>query len=561
MHDLVIRGARIVDGTGARSRQGDLAVMGGRIAEVGGSLGRAKREIDADGLALAPGIVDPHTHYDAQLTWDAAARPSVELGVTTIAIGNCGFGIAPCRPADRDRTLASLTQVEGMPLEALRAGTRWEFETYPEFLAFLERHGVVPNVAGYCGHSTIRTWVMGEDASRRAARDDEIAKMRSILGEALAAGAIGFSTSTFEGHNGEGGVPMPSRLAEEAELRALNRALGESGRGHFMLTKGAHTTIGFLESLAAESSRPMFIAALLEDNLNPGRALAELEEIGQAQARGRRLYGMVGCSPMTMDFTLASAYPFEILAAWTPAIALYRDKSGLHQLYRDRAFRDAVRGELERGVREREFTPQWDKLDLVKAAKPENERLEGRTVGALASEAGRDPLDWFLDFGVDEDCRTQFSVDILNADDASVKPLLAHPYSTVALSDAGAHLTLFCDAGFGLYMLAHWARDLGAFTLEAAVAKLTAVQARAFRIPDRGRLAPGCWADLLLFDPATVGRGPKRRVRDLPGGAHRLTTPALGVHGVFVNGEQVVDGNGLIEGHGRPGRLLRAFDS
>jgi N-acyl-D-aspartate/D-glutamate deacylase len=561
MNDLLIRGARIYDGSGGPPRDGDVAVAGGRIAAIGRNLGAAATTIDAGGLALAPGIIDPHTHYDAQITWDPSARPSVELGVTTVAIGNCGFTIAPCRPRDRERTLANLTQVEGMPLAALQAGTRWEFETYPEYLGFLERQGLVPNVASYCGHSALRTFVMGEEASARRATADEIGAMCALLREALVAGAFGFGTSTFEGHNGAGGTPMPSRVADDDEMRALNRTLGEAGHGHFMLTKGAHTSMEHLESLAAESGRPLFVAALLDDNMNPGRALGELELIRAAQARGHRLYGMVTCSPMTMDFTLASAYPFEILAAWTPAISLYRDPARLHALYRDPSFRAAVRDALGRGIEKREYTPQWDKLEIVEVARVEHRDYEGRSVAELAREAGRDPLDWFLDFGLDEGCKTQFSMDCLNADESSVLALLKHPYSTVALSDAGAHLTLFCDAGFGLYLFGRWVRELGAFTLEEAVAKITGHHARAFGIRDRGLIEPGYWADLLLFDPATVGRGPKQRVRDLPGGSHRLTTPSRGVHGVFVNGVRTVTEQGSVIEGVQPGHLLRRFDA
>ncbi|MGE0718319.1 MAG: amidohydrolase family protein, partial [Alphaproteobacteria bacterium] len=302
MHDLVIRDAEIVDGTGAAPFRASVAVTGGRIAAVGRDVGPGRETVDAGGLALMPGIIDTHTHYDAQLTWDPWASPSTELGVTTVVIGNCGFTIAPCRPADRERTLRNLTQVEGMSLEALLTGTRWEFETFPQYLDALERMGVVPNVAAFCGHSSLRTWVMGEDANRRAATADEIAAMRALLREAIDAGAVGFSNSTFEGHNGWGGVPMPSRLAEDAETRALVRTLGEAGRGLYMLTKGRATTIAQLESFAAESGRPVMVAALQYDHANPTRVFQDLSDIGAAVGRGRRLYGQVACTPVTMDF-------------------------------------------------------------------------------------------------------------------------------------------------------------------------------------------------------------------------------------------------------------------
>jgi N-acyl-D-aspartate/D-glutamate deacylase len=230
-HDLLIRGARVVDGTGAAARRADVAVTDGRIAAIGRDLGAARRTVEADGLALMPGIVDNHTHYDAQITWDPDVAPSPALGVTTVIIGNCGFTIAPCRPADRDRVMRNLTQVEGMSLEALRRGIRWDFETVAEYLDAIERRGAAVNVAAFAGHSSIRTWVMGDDAVRRAATDDEIGRMRRLLREAIDAGAIGFATSTSPAHNGEAGVPMPSRMADERELRALVGVLGEAGRG------------------------------------------------------------------------------------------------------------------------------------------------------------------------------------------------------------------------------------------------------------------------------------------------------------------------------------------
>src|SRR5579864_387108 len=256
MHDVLIKDALVVDGTKAPARHASVAVAEGHIVAVGRDLGAAKLTIDADGLVLAPGIIDTHTHYDAQITWDADLNPSPSLGVSTVVIGNCGFTIAPCRPEHRDLTLRHLTHVEGMSLDVLRRGVRWEFESFPQYLDFLERLGSVPNVAAFIGHSSLRTWVMGEDATKRAATPDEIAAMRAIVQEGMAAGAIGFATSTAPQHNGEGGTPMPSRLAGDAELRTLVGALGEVGRGVFMLTKG-HSTVPFLESLAAESGRPV----------------------------------------------------------------------------------------------------------------------------------------------------------------------------------------------------------------------------------------------------------------------------------------------------------------
>lgn len=558
MNDLLFRDVLIVDGTGAPPLTGDVAITSGRIAAVAQSGLNAREVIDGSGLALAPGIIDSHTHYDAQITWDPWTSPSVELGVTTEIMGNCGFTIAPCREENRELTLANLTQVEGMSFDALTQGTRWGFETFGEYLDFVEQQGVGPNVACYCGHSAIRVHVMGEQASARAATQDEVCAMQALLAEAMACGAIGFSTSTFEGHNGRGGHPMPSRLAEESELVALLHTLGEHGRGNFMLTKGAHTTMAFLESLAAHSRRPVMVAALLHDNLNPERIFRELDQIEEATKRGNQMHGQISCAPMTLEFTLDAAYPFEILSTWQSAIPNYDNPRALEALYASDEFRAGVRADLLRDVAIREYTPQFDRVDVIATHRDDLARFEGLSVAAAAAADGVDPLDWFLDVGIASRFGATFSAQILNADEAALSRVLRHPSANVSLSDAGAHQTLFCDAGFGLHLLGHWVRDLNDLKIEEAVRLLTADQAHAYGIVERGRICPGYFADLLLFDPNTVGRGPRRRVADLPAGASRLTTDPIGVHGVWVNGERVCDPSGLREVP-PPGQVLRQF--
>jgi len=559
VYDLVVKNALICDGSGTPARPGAVAVADGRIVAVDGDVGPARETVDAGGLVLAPGIIDSHTHYDAQITWDPMVDPSPALGVTSVVIGCCGFTIAPCKPGDRDRTLRNLTHVEGMSLDALRAGVRWDFETYPEYLAMLERRGVGPNIAAFIGHSSIRTWVMGDDAAERAATDAEIAAMADIVRDGMRNGALGFSTSTFEGHNGENGVPMPSQLADERELRALTRAMGESGRGIFMLTKGSRTDIAFLESLAADSGRPVMVAALLHNNIQPKRVFEELANIGAARQRGREVYGQVSCCPLTMEFTLKSPYLMESLPGWKPAMAAH-DPEALKRVYADPSFRAGVKDDLDNpGGKVRVFNGDWDKITVVETANPASRGAEGRSVAALAREAGKHPLDWFLDFGLEENLETMFTSLLLNSDEEAVGRMLNDRNTSIALSDAGAHLTFFCDAGFGLHLLGHWVRDVGALSLEQAVHELTRAPADIYRIADRGRIAPGAWADMILFDPATIGRKPSRRVFDLPAGAPRLTADPVGLHGVWVNGHRVADETGVIAGDDRPGRVIRDF--
>ena len=550
MHDLVIRDALLVDGLGSPPRRGDLAVKDGRIMEVGKTSLSAKETIDADGLALMPGIIDNHTHYDAQITWDPWASPSPALGVTTAVIGNCGFTIAPCRPDDRELVMKNLTQVEGMSLAALRAGIRWDFESLPQYLDMLERRGAALNIACFVGHSSVRTYVMGAAASQRAATPEEVSAMKDLVLEGLRAGAIGLSSTTSPAHNGEGGLPMPSRLADEAEFRALVGCLGEAGRGVFMLTKGGQTRMPFLEALAADSARPVVVAALLHSSTNPTAVFEDLEKIKEANDRGHRLVGAVSCCPLSMEFTMRSPYVLEGLDSWKPALPLKGE--AFKAKLREKAFRDGIRAELSGPAHFRLFNGEWHKVQVVESQ---------RTIAEIAGNA--DPLDCMLDLALKENLDTVFNALLLNSDEKAVGKMLRHPCSLVSLSDAGAHLTFFNDAGFGLHLLGHWVRKLGVLTLAEAVWRLTGHPATVFGIENRGALKPGYQADLLLFDPARIERGPVKRTFDLPAGEPRLTAQAVGVHGVWVNGARIVGRNGETQlrqrGEKLPGQLLRRF--
>ena len=408
MHDLVIENAVLVDGLGNPAVHGALAVKDGCIAEIGEDVGPGAETLDAEGLTLAPGIVDLHTHFDAQLTWDPYATPSNALGVTTVVIGNCGFTIAPCKAEHRDLILRNLTHVEGMSLEALRAGVDWDFESFPEYLDLLERKGMVPNVACFCGHSSLRTYVLGEEASSRTATEAEIAEMKRLVVEAMAAGAAGFATSTLEQHNGENGVPMPSRLADEREMMELTGALGEAGRGVFMLTKGMTSTVPWLESISENNGRPVMIAAMFVDPGDPERVFRELGQIEAARGRGRELWAQVGCLALGMEFTLEHPYPLEALISWRPAIEA-EGSEDFRRVLADPSFRQGLKDEVgTKGVPNRFSDQNWDHLTIAEVHKPEHRDLIGKKVGPLAREAGVDPWDWFLDFGLADDLNPDF---------------------------------------------------------------------------------------------------------------------------------------------------------
>ncbi len=558
MHEIIFKNATVYDGTGSAPTTNDVAVRAGAITAIGNNITNpAAQTIDCTGLALMPGIIDSHTHFDAQITWDSTVRPSPALGVTTAVIGNCGFTIAPCKPEHRSITMRNLTQVEGMSLEVLESAIDWGFETFPEYLAMLRRKGCVVNVAAYVGHSSVRTYVMGADAAEREATDDEVAQMADIVRQAMQAGAAGLASSTSPAHNGEGGKPMPSRLASDAEHMALIRAMGEAGKGVYMVTKGGHMPVPFLEDMSVQSGRPVMIAALLHNNTNPTGVFSDLEAIAAANQRGNKLIGQVSCCPLSMDFTLLSPYPVEGLQAWRNALGQSGD--ALKAVLADPNFRQAVRAEIAAPSSFRLFNGEWDQLHITEAATEKYRALEQKPFGALATSLGKDPLDLMLDIALDENLQTVFTAMLLNSNEEAVGRMLNHPHSIVSLSDAGAHLTFFNDAGFGLHLMGHWARERGVMPMQEAVRQLTSVPADVFGFAKRGRIVVGNAADLLLFDPTTVARGPKKRVNDLPGGAPRLTTDAVGVYGVWVNGQQVADAKGLLQNPALAGTLITEF--
>ncbi len=556
--DLLIRQALVFDGSLSEPHIKDVAVHQGRIVALEDAFqGQAKQTIAAKGLALMPGIIDSHTHFDAQITWDSYVRPSPAMGVTTAVIGNCGFTIAPCRPQDRELTMRNLTQVEGMSLDVLKQGIDWSFETFPEYMAMLKQKGSAVNIAAYVGHSSVRTWVMGEQANKRQATPEEIDAMAVLVREAMAAGAVGFASSTSPAHNGEGGFPMPSRLASDEEMMQLTMAMGSFGRGVYMVTKGGQMPMSFLQSLSQKSGRPVMVAALLHNSTNPQAVFNDMAAIAQANAQGIPLIAQVSCCPLTMDFTFASAYPVEGLVSWRPAMGL--SHAALKACLADTAFRQSVKDELAQTATFRLFNNEWDKVHVVQTTLPEHQAYEQKSVAELAHALHQDPLDVALDLALKEDLQTVFTAQLLNSDTEAVGRLLNDPHSLVSLSDAGAHLTFFNDAGFGLHLLGHWARDLGLMSMTQAVHKLTQQPAQVLGLKDRGLLRVGYAADLLLFDPQTIGRGPKQRVFDLPGGASRLNTAAFGVQGVWVNGQMVANQHGLILEGELSGELLTEF--
>jgi N-acyl-D-aspartate/D-glutamate deacylase len=559
-HDLVIRGGLIVDGTGAPGRPGDVAVRDGRVSEIGAVTGRAKREISAAGLVVAPGFIDPHTHYDAQITWDRLTSCSSWHGVTTVVMGNCGFTLAPCRPEDRETLMRMLTYVEGMPLEALTRGVRWEWETFAEYQGTIERIGPWTNVGSFIGHSAIRQYVMGDAAWEREATDDEVARMGRLVTEAMALGAVGLSSTTNKNHVGDRGRPVPSRLAHEDELTSLVRTMGASGRGILELTIGGTRPDRLAEvdrfaELARAANRPVTLVSLRHNPSHPEEHRAILARIEALARDGVEIYPQVTTSPLTATFDLASAFVFFRFPVWKRV--LDAPVSAWRALFRDAGFREEFRASVGRTPLFRGDTAPL-RVHAVGAAafKP----LVGLALTEVAARRGHDVIDAFFDLALEDDLQTQFTVAVMNTDAAAVAEIFTHPRSLIGLSDAGAHLTLFCEAGQTSRLLGHWVRERRALSLEEAVRRITAMPADLFGLRDRGRLQPGLAADITVFDPDTVADHEPELVHDLPGGGPRLVQRATGIAWSFVNGQAVIQDGRLPEGSESrgPGRLLRA---
>lgn len=553
--DTLIRGATVFDGLGSPGRVGDVAIAAGRIVavlEAGEAwVGTIGATVDAAGLALMPGIVDVHTHYDAQVTWDRTLSPSPALGVTTALIGNCGFGIAPCPAPLRETMMKNLSVVEGMDLQALLTGTDWGFETFAEYMDYLRRKRPYINVGVFAGHSCIRTAVMGEEASTQAVPTDaQLAQMKAHVQDAMKAGAVGFASSFSPNHFGYAGAPMPSTIASHDELRALIGAMAQDGRGVFMMATGTRATLDDMENYAKETGRPMFVSTVLTmyNKAAPERGLTYYERCAQAIARGHEVYIETNCQPLSFDFTLRDPY----LLYSHDAFDRVKSAAGpqeIQAIYADPAFRRRFRENLANPRQGILFFGDWATMER-----------DGERLSDLARAAGKDPLDWFFDSAATDGLDVHFIAKLFQNDDRGVAPLLRHPAGVVTLSDAGAHLVYLCDAGFGLYMLSHWVRETGAFSLAEAIRRLTSDPARKFRIPGRGAIEPGAWADLMLFDPRTVGVSGPLRVADLPGGGSRLIRKAVGVAGVWVNGVQVFDGEDYVAMEAGPGAVLDRFD-
>ena len=559
--DLKITNGFIVDGSGKPGFAGTVAVRDGRIAAIGDVDGPAERTLDASGRVVAPGFIDMHTHYDAQILWDRTLSISPSHGVTTVVMGNCGFGIAPTRAAHRDLILRTLERVEGMSLAALRAGVGddWAFESFPQYLDAIEDTGSLVNVGVYIGHTPTRLYVMGTDAVTRAASADEVDAMCRIVREAAEAGALGFSSSGSPTHHGFDGHPVPSRLAAFEEHDALIGALAdhgaEQGRGVFQATMGKGMFIKQFREFAAKHGVTVTWTALLSNLTGPGSHRKYLQTTRELiEGEGLNVVPQVSPRPLTLDFNFDSAFPFEARAFFAPTMKT--DHAGRMALYQDLAFRQTFKDDRE-DARPHQMVG-WDERAVISYS-PSDESLTERLVKDVAAERGVDPVDMVLDLSLETDLAARIRVPILNYDDDAVGEILQDPLTVMALSDAGAHASQLCDACYTTDFLGRWVREKGLVSLEEGVRMLTARPAEVLGLRDRGRLEKGMAADVVVFDAEAIDAGALRRVHDLPGDADRLLSDASGIDAVIVNGTIISrDGESVLSADADlPGQLIR----
>jgi N-acyl-D-amino-acid deacylase len=552
-YELVLRGGTVVDGTGAPGYPADVAVDGGRIAAIGADLDGAVT-LDASGHVVAPGFIDIHTHYDAQVFWDPALTPSCWHGVTSVVAGNCGFSLAPLRPEHQGLIRRTLKRVEDMDEATLEEGVSWTFETYPEYLAEVERRGTVLNFASYVGHTAVRMYVMGDDAyEREQPTDTELEAMTNVVRDALGAGAIGFSSSSSSTHSGDGGRPIPSRLARLDEVERLLQPLRELDVGVAQFTPGDHpVTHADLYKLQARVGRPFSWSALLAVDNSPLTG-KQRELNAEGRAAGADVWPQVSCRPLTLQLTMEEPFSFNVAAAFRELMS--GDRDARVRAYRDPAWRGRAETELERV---RVLQEKWETTTIDESdAHPD---LIGVSIAALSEKRGCSPLAAMLDVALDDDLRTRFGTVLANDDEAMVTELLNEDGVILGLSDAGAHVGMLCDACLPTDLLGNWVRGRGALSLEQAVHKLTGEPARIFGLEGRGIIAAGAAADVVVFDPATIGPGDTRRVRDFPANGERLVADSpTGIRHVLVNGVPItVDAEHRADAFdSRPGKILR----
>jgi N-acyl-D-aspartate/D-glutamate deacylase len=563
MLDILIRGGTIVDGSGAEAFIADLGLRDGRIVAIGAIDEPAHREIDAGGLVVAPGFVDVHTHYDAQVFWDRTLSPSCYHGVTTVIGGNCGFSIAPLNgnPEDGSYLMRMLSRVEGMPLESLEQGVPWNWRSFGEYLDRLD--GTLAINAGFMvGHSALRRHVMGARAVGSKASEEDIAAMQQLLRESIAAGGMGFSSTVSQTHNDGEGQPVPSRHATDEELYALASVVAEFPGTTLELLPGIGTFSDEekerLTRFALAGQRPVNWNLLAPNAHMPAMHVNQLAASDHAAERGARVVALTLPQPMKLRLNLVSGFVFDALPGWAEVI-------GKPLPERKRALADPeVRSTLDAGAHSAgagifAAMTDWQSWTIEEVFSEANKPWQGRTVGELARASGKTPFDALLDLSLSEELRTSFVPPVFGDDDASWRlrgEVWQDPRTVIGASDAGAHLDMIDTFAFSTQVLENGVRKRGLISLEAAVHQLTEVPAGLVGLRERGLLRAGFHADIVVFDARTIASEATHTRFDLPGGAGRLYAGAIGVAHVLVNGREIIRGGKFTGAYA--GTLLRS---
>ncbi len=534
-YDLLIKNGTVVDGTGAPRFRADVAIVGDRIAEIGKINEGANRVIDASDLIVSPGFVDPHTHYDAQICWDPLLSCTSWHGITSVVMGNCGVGVAPCKPESREIAAWDLTNVEAIPYDSLNKGVTWDWETFPQFLDAAGKRGSAINLGFLAPLTPFRHYVMGKESMDRAATVEETSKIAALLEEAMTAGALGFSTTTLKQHIGYKGQPLACRLASKDELKSYANVLKKQGKGSIevALTKKIAVVqddeYALLDMLLTESGRPVTWLAMASTPRHPERALETLNRVDPLIKRGG--IPQILCKPFVSQLDLRNPFTFADNEVWNRVFN--QPAEAQKKIYADPDFRAKFRESLSRPHL---FTGRFHRVEILETTNPALKSLEGKNVQEVAEMRGADPLDTFLDLALEDDLNIQYTMQQYHED--GIQQLITDPRTMIGLSDGGAHVDMLCDAGYATYLLGNWVRKREAIPLEFAVKRITSEPANFFGIRERGQLKKGWKADVAIFDYNTVNSARRATMQnDLPGGGRRLVMPAEGIEYTVVNGK------------------------
>ena len=568
-YDLVIRGGTVVDGTGIPRYNSDVAIKNGRIANISGNIrGGGAKEIDASGCIVAPGAVDMHTHYDGQLNWDPYCTPSSWFGVTSLTIGQCGFGFAPCKPEDRDLSMRMMNRVEAIPLEAMRNGIRWDWETFPEYLDSLDRQGLGMNVGALIPFSPLRGYVLGmmEARQRTSVTEDELNTIKRLVHEAMAAGAFGIAGNRSSEDHPEDGGYLPSHVASDEEWLAIADVIGQFGVGQIGWDIGNVPQFNdrdeqhvLLEKMARISGRPMQMILGGHESYD---WMVKMRELGLP------IYEQVSITKTRSTFELANYNLYDIFPNWVQPLVGSPEERMIKLM--DPSNRALMREDVEKARSERQidtYSPElyrvdWDRLRVREVANERNGRFEGMTINQLASATGKDPLDAYLDLAIDEQLETRFTYpqDPPESQMAQMIERIKGPYGHVSVSDGGAHVRFQVSAEWPVFMLTRFIREKEIMSLEQAHYKMSNLPAWLASFKDRGVLKIGAWADIMVYDFDNLGLMYEDPIvaDDLPGGESRFIQKAKGIHYTLVNGEVTFE-DGECTG-ALPGKLLRSYE-